>query len=119
MMASRTLLLSFLIAIGACTSNKPSGAVDGPINYRSSGGFSGRGDGSPALRIDVSGAVTRQKPGSPTESAVLDTATLADLHDKILDAEFPALAPIYDCPPCGDDYIFEVSVQLDGTLYTV
>lgn len=116
MMALRMLVLSFLIgAAGACGDG---GTIDGPIGYRSTGGFSGRGDGTPALHIDLDGTVTREKAVGGTESAMLDRATLDDLHRKILEADFAELEPTYDCQ-CEDDYVYVVTVQLDGTLYTV
>jgi len=114
-MALRRLLpLSFVLgALAGCAATNN---VDGPIDYRVTGGFSGGGDGT-ALHIELDGTVTRAASGG-TQTATLDPVALDDLHQKIVDAQFPALSPTYSCN-CADDLIYNVSVQLDGTTHTV
>ena len=34
-------------------------------------------------------------------------------------AQFPTLCALYECSGCGDDYVHNVSVQLDRIPYTV
>ena len=104
--------LMFFAAIGGCTSH-----VDGPIDYTVTGGLSGGGDGA-ALHIELDGTVTRPKAGGGTETATLDAATLGDLRSKIDAADFESLAPKYSCN-CADNFIDNISVQLDGTVHTV
>jgi hypothetical protein len=93
------------------------GNIDGPIDYNVTGGLSGHGDGT-ALHIELDGTTTRPTAGGGTETAVLDALTLADLHGKIIDAQFAMLAPLYSCS-CTDSYINTTSVQIDGAQHTV
>ena len=102
-------------ATGACTSN---GAhVDGPIDLASTGGFTGTGDGSAKLHIELDGAATRER-GDIRETATLDAATLADLDHKIEAAQFDTLAPLY-MGPIVDDNGDSVSVVVEGATRTV
>lgn len=118
-MMTRRLLLGTLVgALAACSSDSGGSAPDGPISYRSSGGFTGGGDGTPQTTVELDGLATRAKPGGGTESAMLDMARLDDLRDKVADAQFPALAPMYSCA-CADDFKHHVTVQLEGKAYEV
>jgi len=106
--------LSLICAAAACGGM---GNIDGPIDYNVTGGLSGHGDGT-ALHIELDGTTTRPTAGGGTETTVLDAMTLADLHGKIIDAQFAMLAPLYSCD-CPDGYIYTTSVQIDGTQHTV
>jgi hypothetical protein len=109
----RFVPLSFVLgALAGCTATH----VDGPVDYRVTGGFSGGGDGT-ALHIELDGTVTRAASGG-TQTAALDAVTLDDLHQKIVDAQFPALQPMYSCT-CADDLTYNITVQLDGRTHTV
>jgi hypothetical protein len=113
-MARRILLpLGFLLGAAAGCS----GHSQGPIDFQVTGGFTGHGDGTPSLRIEPDGTVTRQPTGGPTETGTLDPTTLDDLEAKVDAAQFATLAPAYTA--CADCYVNVVSVQLDGTSFTV
>lgn len=106
--------LSFVLgALGGCA---PDVGVDGPVDYRVTGGFSGGGDGT-TLHIERDGTATRTVSGG-TQTATLDAVTLDDLHQKIVDAGFPGLPPMYACN-CADDLTYHISVHLDGSTRTV
>jgi len=107
----------FLPLICAAAACGGMGEIDGPIDFNVTGGLSGNGDGT-ALHIELDGTTTRPKAGGGTETTVLDAMTLADLHAKIIDAQFAMLAPLYPCG-CTDGYIYNTSVQIDGTQHTV
>lgn len=115
-MALRILvpLVCFAVA-GGCTNDNDN--VDGPIDYRVTGGFSGGGDGT-GLHVELDGTATRPKAGGGMETATLDAATLADLRGKVVHAQFATLAPMYSCN-CADDFVHNVSAQIDGTAHTV
>lgn len=115
-MSLRTIVSIGLLVGGAaaCTSH----AVDGPIDFEVSGGFTGGGDGTPALHIEPDGTATRDPGTAARKTAVLDRATMADLRAKIDDAELPILAPMYSCG-CADDFVYSVTAQLDGSSHTV
>jgi hypothetical protein len=100
----------------ACSSN--TAHVDGPIDLEPVGGFAGTGDGSPGLHIEADGAATREHANGSRETATLDGATLADLGNKIEDARFDTLAPLYN-GPIVDDNGDSVSVVVEGTSHTV
>lgn len=111
-MALRILFSLALAAVGGCASH-----LDGPIDYRTGGGLSGHGDGT-ALHVEPDGTATRTNAGGGMETATLDFATMNDLRQKIGDAQFPTLAPEYLCD-CPDGFIYMVSTQVDGNVYTV
>jgi hypothetical protein len=104
-----------LSAVGACASN--TAHVDGPIELAPTGGFTGTGDGSAKLHVELDGAATREHDGV-RETATLDAATLADLEDKIEAARFDTLAALY-MGPIVDDNGDSVSAVVDGTTHTV
>lgn len=113
-MAPRILFaLSFLLGVTAGCS----GHTQGPIDFQVTGGFAGQGDGTRPLRIEPDGTMTRPAPGGGTQTTKLDLATLDDLEAKVDAAGFATLAPMYT--GCADCYVYVVSVQLDGTTYTV
>ncbi|HEY0478773.1 MAG TPA: hypothetical protein VGD37_14745 [Kofleriaceae bacterium] len=115
MTAQRAALrISMLAALGACTSG---GAID-DIDYRVTGGLDGDGDGT-ALHVARDGAFTRQTRRGVTDRGTLDPATFGELLDKVRAAEFPELGPSYPCGACGDDYIHDLTVQIDGTAHQV
>jgi hypothetical protein len=102
----------FIMAGGCSTSS-----LDGPIDYEVTGGIAGRGDGTPALHIELDGTMTRTAPDGTTETIALDPATLDGLRDKIERADLASLASYYQC--CADDYVHRVSAAVDGTTRTV
>ena len=114
MIVRRTLFSLSLLAgaVGGCATH-----TDGPIDYEVTGGFTGTGDGT-VLHIELDGTTVRSRPSGGTETVTLDAVTLGDLRRKIGEAQFPSLAPIYHCQ-CADDYVHNVSVDLDGTTYAV
>jgi hypothetical protein len=91
---------------GGCTS-----ADIGSIDYRVTGGFSGGGDGT-ALHVEPDGTATKQSEGV-TRTVQLDPQVMADLYSKVRAADFPSLAPAYECS-CADVYIYEITVEVDG-----
>lgn len=106
--------LGFLLgALAGCGGDA---TVDGPVDYRVTGGFGGGGDGT-ALHIELDGTVTRTAGGG-TQTATLDAVALADLHQQIVDADLPGLSPAYSCN-CADDLTYHLSVQLDGSTRSV
>lgn len=114
-MSLRTLVpLCVALAAAAGCASSP----DGPIEFHVAGGLTGRGDGT-AIHIEPGGTATRTSPTDGTVIEQIDPATLAALHGQIRDARFPALAPNYGCLGCGDEYYYQVTVELDGASYTV
>jgi hypothetical protein len=115
----RYFLGALLGAVAACSnSSAGSSEIDGPISYRSTGGFTGAGDGTPETHIDANGVATRARMGGGMESTMLDAATLEDLHDKVLAAQFSELEPMYSCE-CADDFVHDVTVQIEAKTYNV
>jgi hypothetical protein len=97
------LLGVLLGSAAACTQGG-----DGPIDFRVTGGFAGHGDGTPALHIELDGTATREHPDGSQDSAVLDPTTIADLREKIRQADFGSLEPAYHL--CCDGFVYRVSV---------
>jgi hypothetical protein len=91
------------------------GGSDGAIDYSRSGGFVGLQLG---VRVEPDGKATRHNPDGSTEIEQLDPTTMAELRRKIDDARFPTLDPEYSCN-CADDFLHTITVQVDGTDYTV
>lgn len=115
---SLVLLLSTVVAVAwasGCTTT--TAAVDGPIEFNVTGGFTGAGDGTPALNIEPDGTVTRTPGGEPSHTLTLDGATMAALRARIVDAEFATLAPSYT--GWADDYTYNIAVGIDGSLHAV
>lgn len=96
----------------------PDGATIGEIGYQVVGGLSGGGDGT-SLQIKPDGTLTRTTTQRGTEHGQLDPATLDDLVGKARAAQLPTLCAIYSCASCGDEYSYDVSVQIDGITHTV
>jgi hypothetical protein len=107
------LAIGVLTMVGGCATT----TLDGPIDYEVTGGFTGRGDGTPTIHIEQDGTMTRTTPDGPSKTETLDPATFRMLRDKIERAEFSNLAERYSC--CADDYTVKVSVVIDGTVHTV
>jgi hypothetical protein len=117
MMTRRTsarlgLFCVLLGSAAACTDSR-----DGPIDFQVTGGFTGHGDGTPALHIELDGTATRAFPDGGHDTAVLDPGTVADLRQKIRQADFDSLEPAYG--GCCDDFVYSVSVVLDSAPRTV
>ena len=92
--------------------------ADGPIDYEVTGGIGGVGDGT-SLHVEPDGTATRTSPHKPPVTEKLDAATFGDLRRKVADARFPDLAPHYGCGGCADQFVHEISVELDGQHYKV
>jgi hypothetical protein len=109
------LPLGFLLALTAgCTDS-----TRGPIDFQVTGGFGGDGDGTPSLKIEHDGTMTVTSLGV-TQATRLDRVTLDDLEAKVDAAQFATLDPTYpSTSTCLDCAVYNVSVQLAGTPYTV
>lgn len=107
------LALGVFLMAGGCSAS----SLDGPIDYEVTGGIAGRGDGTPALHIELDGTMTRTAPDGAAETITLDPATLDALRDKIERADLASLSGYYRC--CADDYVHRVSATIDGTTRTV
>lgn len=106
-------LVSLCVALVAATGCASSDAL---VDYSVTGGFGGNGNGI-ALHVTSAGMATRTSRLDGTQTVQLDAFNLADLKQKISDAQFPGLQPAYECQGCTDEYIYEVTVQLDGHTY--
>jgi len=96
-------VLAFTAACGSPT-------IDGPIDYRTSGGFTGNGEGT-SIHIELDGRMTKTT-GTDVEERTLDPATLDDLHAAVygalpLDRSFEA---------CCDNIVDEIDARLDGDV---
>jgi hypothetical protein len=109
------LVLVLFAAATGCTSHV-AGEVDGLVDYRVTGGFSGSGDGT-SLQVELDGTATRHTNEQGTQTAMIDRVTLDDLHQKIVDAQFATLETQY--PGIPDGFVDTVSVHVDGSPYTV
>lgn len=118
-------------ALGGCSrGGDPHGTCDvvggssttaasfGGIEYRVTGGFSGGGNGN-SLQIDRYGAVTRQTPERGIERGQLDQGTLDEVIADARAAEIPTLCAMYRCAGCADDFVHEVTAQLDNVALVV
>jgi hypothetical protein len=116
-MSSRFLIAAGLA--GACVAwgCSSDGSDDNLLDYRSSGGLVGHGDGS-ELHVDVSRRAERVTRTGGSERFTLDADTFTQLRDKIDAAQFAQLAPEYGCS-CADALVDVVSVQLHGQTYDV
>ena len=120
-MTSKILLRLCIATIAAgasvvgCTSSGPPST--GVLDYQSSGGFSGRGDGS-ELHVTADRTARRVTREGGSQTTTLDAATFNDLRARIDAAEFATLEPMYHCS-CADDFVDLVSVQLSDTTYSV
>jgi hypothetical protein len=110
------LVLVLFAAASGCTSHVV-GEVDGPIDYLVVGGLSGGGDGT-SLHVELDGTVMRHTNEQGTQTGMIDLATLDDLRQKILDAQFATLEAQYH-GNVVDGYVDSVSVHVDGNSYTV
>lgn len=111
-MSLRTLV-PLCVALGAAAGCSGSAAL---VDYSVSGGFGGNGDGT-SLHVTSAGMATRTSLQGGTQTVQLDAITFADLKQKIADAQFPSLQPLYACPGCADEYVYEVMAQVDGNPY--
>jgi hypothetical protein len=121
-MTSKILIRLCLATIAAatasagCTSSS-SPPSTGVLDYQSSGGLSGNGDGS-ELHVTADRTARRVTRQGGSQTATLDAATFNDLRARIEAAEFTTLEPMYSCS-CADDFVDMVSVQLSDTTYAV
>ena len=113
-MSLRTLV-PLCVALGAAAGCSSSSS-DPLVDYKVTGGFSADGNGT-SLHVTSAGMATRTSRAGGTQTVQLDATTLADLNQKIADAQFPGLQPTYGCPSCADEYVYEVTVQVDGNTY--
>jgi len=101
--------------IGCTSSSGPPST--GVLDYQSSGGLSGNGDGS-ELHVTADRTARRVTRQGGSQTATLDAATFNDLRARIEAAQFTTLEPMYSCS-CADDFVDVVSVQLSDTTYAV
>jgi len=112
-MSLRTLV-SLCVVLGAATGCSGS---DDLVDYSvTGGGLDGTGTGD-TLHVTSSGRATRTSRLNGTRTLQLDAFNLSDLKQKIADARFPSLQPAYPCSGCADEYLYEVTVQVDGSTY--
>lgn len=109
-MSLRTLV-PLCMVLGAATGCSGSDAL---VDYSVTGGFA---NGSTSLHVTSDGMATRTSPLDGTRTVQLDAFNLTDLKQKIADARFPSLQPAYPCSGCADEYLYEVTVQVDGSTY--
>ena len=98
------------VAFAGCTSND-----NGTIDYQLSGGLAGV---HASLHITPDGKLTRTKLDGSTETSQLDATALADLQNKVDEAQFATLETSYGCG-CSDDFHHTITVHVDGMQYTV
>lgn len=91
------------------------GAPFGGLDYQILGGLSGDGDGT-KLQILPDGAFARCTYQRGMEQGQLDRTALDDVMAKARDAQFPTLSVTYPCSGCVDDFVYQVSVQFDGSV---
>ena len=111
--ALRRLLVScglVVLAGGGCADGK-----DGAIDYQLTGGFVGL---HASVHIDPDGKLSGTKQDGRAVTGQLDTAALADVQGKVDQAQFSTLQPMYNCN-CADDLLHTITVDVDGTQYTV
>jgi len=106
-------LVPLCVALGAATGCS---ASDPLVDYSVTGGFDGNGNGT-SLHVTSDGRATRTSRAGGTQTVQLDATTVADLNQKIANAQFPSLQPVYGCPSCADEYVYEVTVEVNGDTY--
>jgi|GEM_PF-5568349 len=112
-MTFKSLLLTSVLTLATgCIGQQ----VDGPIDYKVTGGLDGSGDGTAAVHIELDGTMTRTPAGHGPRITKLDRATLGDLRRAIDAANLPDHSEYVEC--C-DRYTHSVSVELGGDLHTV
>ncbi|HSS03059.1 MAG TPA: hypothetical protein VLM79_38620 [Kofleriaceae bacterium] len=99
-----------VLASGGCADSK-----DGAIDYQLTGGFIGL---HASVHIDPDGKLSGTKQNGSAVTGQLDAAALAELRGKVDQAQFSTLQPMYDCN-CADDLLHTITVDVDGTEYTV
>jgi hypothetical protein len=107
-------ILGVLGMATACATTEP---LEGPIDYEMTGGFSGSGDASAVLHIELDGEMTRTPRGGAPEVTQLSASAMESLRAKIEAADFPSLAPEYTYG--ADDYTHVVSVSVAGAVHSV
>jgi hypothetical protein len=101
------------VALGAAIGCSGSDTL---VDYGVTGGFDGHGNGT-SLHVTSDGMATRTSRAGGTQTIQLDATTVADLNQKIANAQFPSLQPVYGCPGCADEYVYEVTVEVNGYTY--
>ncbi|MBC7973854.1 MAG: hypothetical protein H7138_02630 [Myxococcales bacterium] len=104
-------LMSVLALTAGCVGN------DGAIEYQVEGGLSGRGDGSPAVRIEPDGTITRTPREGDPEVRVLSSSTMATLRARIAALEVRTLSDSY--AKCCDFFEHVLTVELDRRMRTL
>jgi hypothetical protein len=99
-----------VLASGGCTDSK-----DGAIDYQLTGGFVGL---HASVHVDPDGNLSGTKQNGSAVTGQLNAAALADLRGKVDQAQFSTLEAMYDCN-CADDLLHTITVEVDGTEYTV
>lgn len=111
-MSLRTLV-PLCVTLGAAAGCSGSDAL---VDYSVTGGLTGNGNGT-SLHVTSTGMATRTSREGGTQTVQLDATTFGDLKRRIADAQFPSLQPTYGCPGCADGYVYEVTVEVDGSTY--
>jgi len=91
-------------------------SLDGPIDFRIGGGFSGGGHGCP-VHIELDGSATRDVRGIAKVPFRVEPGALDELRRSIEAADLASLEPPRASDP--DDFYDTVSVQLGGKVYTI
>ncbi len=107
---SLCLMSVFALAAGCVGSDRA-------IEYQVEGGFSGRGDGSPALRIDPDGTITRTPRDGEPEVSVLSSSTMATLRARIDALEVRRLSDNYT--QCCDFFDHVLTVEIGHRMRTL
>lgn len=107
------VLVGGVIGAAGCTSE-----VNGPIDYRVTGGFISGGPGT-VLSIELNGAATRDAPdrSGGTQTAQLPPATVDDLLTKLDNASFAALDSMYACANCADIFTYTITVGEESSVH--
>jgi hypothetical protein len=99
-----------VLASGGCADSRT-----GTIDYELSGGFAGV---HASAHVDPDGKLTGVKQGGRAMDRQMEPGELSVLQDKVDQAQFATLEPMYDCN-CADDVLHTITVDVGGTEYTV
>jgi hypothetical protein len=72
-----------------------------------------------SARIEPDGVMTRLTLEGERDVTTLDPSALAELRRKVEDAQLSTLAPVYPCTGCPEHLTHTISVQVEGTTYTI
>lgn len=72
-----------------------------------------------SARIEPDGVMTRLTLEGTRDVTTLEPAALAELRRKVEDAQLSTLDRVYPCTGCPEQLTHTISVQVDGTTYTI